>query len=247
MDYSNENADGGTTFYLQIPDAGGSNHDTAVIIPAKFQIDPAVRVILYFHGWTDGKPDLRSYLHRTPTPLPLRKIVTDDGRFALCMPWLGPHSGGYSHITGSAAAFDRYLNAVVQAINAHTGSSANSAMSPGFELVLCAHSGGGDAMSASIVLPSAFIGSVAAVWAFDCFYSDRSSDWITWANAHTNKSMSIFYTDTGAAVNTAPKSKKIDAATGANVTAEASAVVHDQIPKHYMPLLLAQIDHDTSS
>jgi hypothetical protein len=241
MNYSPEAADGGTTYYLQIPDAGGVSHDTALFVPGKFMNSPALRLILYFHGWTDGRPDLRSCMHRPVTPMPLRQIIADDGRFAFAMPWLGPKSGGYAHVTGSSAAFDAYLDAVVQAINSSTGSPANAAVSPGFQLVLGAHSGGGDALSASIILPSRYIGSVTNVWAFDCFYTDKTSDWISWANTNPRKSLDIYYTDTGQAVNTAPKSKKIDAATGGNVSAALSKVSHDATPKTYMPDLLAAI------
>src|SRR5579859_4696299 len=91
MDYSDEIADGGTTFYSVFAAADGSSHDNAVFIPSQFHTTPTIAVILYLHGHNNTYPDLRSYINR-PNTRPLRSAVSSDGRFALAIPWLQSRS-----------------------------------------------------------------------------------------------------------------------------------------------------------
>lgn len=241
MDHTSEAADGGMTYYLELPGADGANHDTALFVPDKYHHDPATRLIVYYHGWTRGNPDLRSYLHWT-TPLPIRKILADDGRFAFAMPWLGVKSLERDHITGSTAAFDAWLNAVIAAINPRGTASAGSGATPKVQLILAAHSGGGDALDATIILASAFVKAVQDVWAFDCFYTDRSERWIHWANADKdNHHLTIFYIDTGnPRSNTAPASREIGRRTGKNAPTHELGD-HENMPKNLLPGLLKTI------
>ena len=241
MDHTSELADGGTTYYLEVPDTGGTNHDTALFIPDKYQYDTATRLILYYHGWTRGNPDVRSYLHWT-TPLPMRKILASDGRFALAMPWLGVKAQEFGHITGSAKAFDGYLNAVISAIRSHATGSGGSGAPPAVQLILVAHSGGGDPLDATIILASPFVKAVQDVWGFDCFYTDRSERWIHWANADKdNHHLTINYIDTGTEKNnTAPTSRKIGGSTGKNAPTHEVGD-HENMPKNLLPGLLKTI------
>ena len=241
MDHRAENADGGTTHYLEIPDLRGGKHDTVLFIPSKFRNDPRLRLILYFHGFTDGKPDLRSYMHRLPSPLPLRKIIGGDGRFAFAMPWLGTQCASLGHITGSAIAFDAYLTALTAALAGLATGLPNFLATPGLQLILAAHSGGGDALSKAVMLSSsAFNNVVTNVWAFDCFYPYTSAPpWVAWANTNKRKTLSIYYT--AMPKGTATISTAIDRGTGFNATAHPSAVAHDNIPARYTPELLTAI------
>ncbi len=242
MDHTAEQADGGWTYYLEIPDAKGDNHDTALFIPDKYHYDPVTRLILYYHGWTRGNPDVRTFLHWT-TPLPLRKILADDGRFAFAMPWLGVKAGAYSHITGSVASFDAYLTAVIAAIKAHsTAATASTGTANSMQFILAAHSGGGDPLDATIILASSFVKAVQDVWALDCFYTDRSGRWIRWGNADkVNHRLTIYYIDNGSEKsNTAPASRAIGRSTGKNVPTHGSSD-HENMPKNLFPILLKTV------
>jgi len=243
MDYSREIADGGSTYYISVPGADGQVHDTAVFIPNSFHQDPTISLILYFHGHHTAYADLRSYINRANTR-PLRAAAGTDGRFALIMPWLGKNSDA-SHIVAGAASFDSYLDAVVAEITTRTAGP--SAMSPGFRLVVSAHSGGGVAMTTTISMGgSRYTGRIISAWALDCFYSpgiittasaDVSTPWINWARSNPRASMYLYYTGGTPALN----SNTIMAAGLANVHGEQSRVGHDETPKEYFPTLLGNV------
>jgi hypothetical protein len=257
MNHPDEPADGGTTYYLSIPDAAGANHDTALFIPAKFNTNPRMQLLLYFHGHTEGRNDLWSFMHRPVTPLPLRQIVGGDGRFAFAMPWIGTLSQSFNHITGSALAFDTYVASILQEVWARTRpigppapGSEEVASPPHPQIVLGAHSGGGNALSTCVdsgVLPATSMRSVTDVWAFDCFYDFNqpayqgpiANLWISWVNTYKSKSLTMYYT--GTSTTPAQNSRRIDDATGPNATALPSEVSHDETPKRYLPDLLATI------
>lgn len=232
MDYSNEVADSGTTFYSAVTALDGSAHDTAIFVPDKFHVTTTVDVILYFHGFNDTYADLRSYIHR-PNTRPLRKAAGDDGRFALVIPWLKNRSDA-SYIVGSSQAFDVFMSSVLGSIP----TASTDAVTPSLNLVLSAHSGGGKAMSKAITLSSAYIDRVVSAWGFDCMYADHSSDWSAWASAHPQSTLYVYYTDSG---GTAANSKTLDSATSSliNVSVARAAVGHDEVPKQYFPDLLS--------
>ena len=238
MDYSDEVADGGTTFYSRIPAIDGLSHDTAVFIPDQFHTTPTIDLILYLHGHNPTFPDLRSYIHRANTR-PLRTAVSADGRFALAIPWLQAKSNA-AHIVGSTQAFDMYLNAIIALIQAQRPGNTTFAASPSVSLVLSAHSGGGSGMSKAIALSSGYIDHVVSAWGFDCMYADNSAVWVAWASANPNSSMYVYYTDSG---GTAGNSKKLDKASLSllNVSVQRTDVAHDEVPKRYYPDLLSTL------
>jgi hypothetical protein len=236
MDYSDEIADGGTTFYSSIAAVDGLSHDTAVFIPDQFHITPTIDLILYLHGHNNTYADLRSYIHRNNTR-PLRSAVSADGRFALVIPWLQSRSNA-AHIVGSTQAFDMYLDAVVALIQNERPGDAGFAASSSVSLVLSSHSGGGSGMTKAITLSSGYIDHVVSVWGFDCLYSDHSDNWVAWARANPTSSMYVYYTDTG---GTAGNSKILDNASASllNVSVQRTDGAHDEVPKRYFPDLLS--------
>lgn len=237
MNYNPEIADGGTTFYGSI-----NGHDSATFVPSGFHQDPAIRIILYFHGHQSGYPDLRAYINR-PNTRPLRAAVAADGRYALVMPWLGTNSNA-SHIVASAFSFDAYVGAVCAGLWLGQAPAPLFPTVPNLELVLAAHSGGGVAMTSVISLGgSAITGQISSAWALDCFYSPGiittassavSDPWINWARANPQKSMYLYYTGGTPSLN----SQIIMKAGLTNVHGQHSAVGHDETPKKYFPALL---------
>ena len=166
--------------------------------------------------------------------------MSDDGRFALVMPFLGGSSDG-SHIVSSTQAFDLYLTAAVTQIVAKTTAGAGFLTSPSVSLILAAHSGGGKNMSKAITLSSGYIDRVMSSWAFDCFYENYNQAWISWANANPNSTLYMYYTDLGnAEKGTMKNSLIINAGTGTNAVAVA-ATSHDEIPKRHFPDLLSTV------
>jgi hypothetical protein len=238
MDYSDEIADGGTTFYSGIVAADGLSHDTAVFVPDQFHTTPTIDLILYLHGHNNTYADLRSYIHRNNTR-PLRSAVSADGRFALAIPWLQSRSNA-AHLVGSAQALDMYLGAVLALIQSKRPGGAGFAASPSVSLVLSAHSGGGSGMSKAITLSSGYIDHVISVWGFDCMYADHSRSWAAWASANASSSMFVYYTDGG---GTASNSQKLDSATAAltNVSVQRTDTPHDEVPKRYFGDLLSTL------
>lgn len=237
MNYDPEVADGGTTYYSSI-----AGHDSATFVPGAFHQDPAIRLILYFHGHQSGYPDLRAFINR-PNTRPLRNAVAADGRYALVIPWLGTNSDA-NHIVGSAQAFDAYIAAVCAGLWSGQAPAPAFPIAPNLELVLAAHSGGGVAMTTVIGLGgSRTVGNISSAWALDCFYSpgiittaspDVSGPWIAWARANPQKSMYLYYTGGTPMLN----SQVIMKAGLANVHGQQSAVSHDETPKTYFPTLL---------
>jgi hypothetical protein len=238
MDYSNEIADDGTTLYSKIPAIDGLSHDTAVFIPNKFHTSPTIDLILYLHGHNNTYPELRSYIHR-PNTRPLRSAVSDDGRFALVIPWLQSRSNA-THIVGSTQAFDKYIDAVIALIQTAVPGAPSVAVSPSISLALSAHSGGSSGMSEAITLSSGYIDHVVSVWGFDCLYADHSSSWAAWATVNPQSSMYVYYTDSG---GTAANPKTLDRVTSSltNVSVQRTDVAHDEVPKRYFPDLLSTL------
>ena len=241
MNYTTEIADGGTTYYSGIAALNGQPHDSATFIPSTYHQDPAIRLILYFHGHQTSYPDLRSFLHR-PNTRPLRKAVGADGRYALVMPWLGQNSDA-SHIVGTAAAFALYMGSVLASLWSQAPPPLFTFV-PNLEIVLASHSGGGVAMTAAIGLDgSGYPPVMNTAWGLDCFYSPGdittaysgiSDPWIAWAGNDPSRSMELYYTGGTPSLN----SKAIVAAGLPNVHGRQSAVGHDETPKKYFPELL---------
>jgi fermentation-respiration switch protein FrsA (DUF1100 family) len=239
MSYTTQVSAGGRTFYQNI-----NGHDSAVFVPDKFHTTPGIDLIIYFHGWNDAYSNIHDYING-PNRTTLRNAVADDGRFALAMPYLEKRSKA-GHIVDSTAAFDAYVNAVTDLI------FSKGSVDPEFigppqvlrRLIIAAHSGGGGALNASILLPSNFIEKVVSVWGLDCFYSDSSARWISWTKAHPLSSLHVYYTDLGIpGKGTMENSKKIASGCGScsNVKVSSSKVVHDLIPKEYFPTLLKAV------
>lgn len=246
MDYTTEVADGGKTFYLRLPDAGGRNHDTAVFIPDRFHTSPNVDLILFLHGYTDaGKyPDVRAYMHN-PKIQPLRKAVADDGRFALAMPYLGDRSNA-QFVTGSDAALAAYLNWVVGFV-ADNGPGQNVCLIQFAlnKLVLAGHSGGGTGLLEAAQRNGTFASRLQAVWALDCMYGGEGGTWAGWARTHPDVKLHVlwhhYHPEIPNPAKDEPTKKQADRISAAglsNVTVEEAAVEHGMIPAHHFPALL---------
>lgn len=233
MRYDPEVADGGTTFYMRLTGPGGARHDAAVFVPAAFHSTPRVDLILYLHGLTH-QPDLRAYMNRRQSR-EIRSAVGRAGRYALAVPWLGP-SADAGFLVRGVPEFETCVGQMARAAAENAGDTTGCPVELGLNtLALAAHSGGGNGLRQAAWLTSAFIGRVAEVWAFDCFYWEEGARWADWARKYPSAQLRAWWTGG----RTAVQGRILAAAGLPNVSSVATSIPHDEIPNRLLPGLLA--------
>lgn len=165
---------------------------TGIFIPANYQPQPKVDVILYLHGFHEGQPDLSiDGYWNTPSVFAFREGVnTSKKNVILVAPTLGRESQT-GWLTG-ASGLDRYLDLVMAALNAN-GPYKGQSPTVG-KIILSCHSGGGLPMRALALSKQRSTPLIRECWGFDCTYNQGDATlWAQWARSRPDGKLYIYY------------------------------------------------------
>jgi hypothetical protein len=171
-----------TTLFLDINLGNGVTPMTAVYLPGPLPTGP-LDLLVYFHGWKQGQLDGKTLngmgadQFLTVPTFDFRKMIqgTTKRRFAFVLPTLGDKAGS-GDLAKTGANIDSFLDLVLKGIGKHLpGATAAPALG---NLVLAAHSGGGETVYALAKNATAATkGKIREVWCFDCTYA-HGQDWV---------------------------------------------------------------------
>ncbi len=179
-----------TTLFLDIDLKNGAAPMTAVYLPGPLPTGP-LDLLVYFHGWKSGKLDgvtldgMGADQFLTVPSFDFRKMIqgTTKRQFALVVPTLGDRAGS-GDLAKSGANVDFFLDMVRKGIAKHLPATGTPDLG---NVVLAAHSGGGDTMfNVAKNATTATRSKLRELWCFDCTYS-HGSDWLTMLPDYTGK------------------------------------------------------------
>lgn len=215
----------------------GVPNETAIYLPPGLRRDSTVDVVVYFHGWETNRSGnvicgrartIAEYL-RDPQ-FALREVLRDSHRNAILVaPKLGPQS--QAGALGVRGGFPRFLDQVLGAL---AGCGAWASPPQVGQLVMAAHSGGGEIVSG--ILSRGEAANLAEVWMFDAVYGQVAA-WKRFLATHPNVVARFAYT-----AGTSANHRAIAAgARGPHVEiAPTRAPDHCHVPRGEMPRYLTR-------
>jgi hypothetical protein len=200
----------GRTFFTD--DGTPCLRPTAVFIPPGMDVKDPVNVVLYLHGFK-----VKSHKHLfNIDPTQTREQVLKSGKkVVLIAPFVGyeywvtidpkikaadktkkDHWAGDYPENRKALAKDgwgeRYLDEVLAAIAAVLSPDKPMTLGVG-NLVIAAHSGGGESMFAVIGSLGKYRTNLKECWGLDCLYSDHTESWINETNGKSAFVLRVFF------------------------------------------------------
>ncbi len=198
---------------------------TGIFIPENYRPQQRVDLILYLPGHKNSR---NLTIDRYWRILPLRafreKLNESRKNVILVTPTLGLHSqAGWLDQSGG---LDHYMGLIMAALGRY-GPYQGRTPEVG-NIILAAHSGGGDAMRKIIASNQRYSPNIRECWGFDCFYSDADPVVSArWARSRPDSRLYIYYH------GTEKRSTRLRDEGIQNVFVTKADVGHDPIPIRY--------------
>lgn len=189
----------GCTLYVNIPLGGKIDAIpmTGIFIPANYQPQPQVDLILYLHGLKYG---VCGSVDRIDQYWKLRyfrlreELNASRKNVLLIAPTLDRGSNAGS-LTDNHGGFDAYLDKVMAALMRWYGPYRMAGQAPTVgTIILACHSAGGKSMRKLALGSDRYTARIRECWGFDCLYNPHDPEWWTrWAKSHPNAKLYIYY------------------------------------------------------
>ena len=206
---------------------------TGIFIPANYTPQPEVDLILYLHGHKTSIPpsDVPIALYWDGKKYPvfaLREAINASRKnVILVAPTLGRRSEPGDLVRRQG--LDNYLDKVLAALKTygpHKGLPSGLTIR---NVILAAHSGGGETMQALALSNNRYAASVRECWGFDSQYGS-ATPWLRWATARPQATFYSYYYNKKPTLNSRRLAKK-----SPNLYPIPSAIRdHFQLVKHYL-------------
>lgn len=193
-----------STVYAHIP-LGSENPArpmTGIYIPANYQPQQQVDLILYLHGFRSGFANVSIDGHWNRSRFPhfaLREGVNASGKnVILVAPTLGPRSQAGKLIR--QGGLDAYLDQVMIALKQYGPYQASAQTPVVGNIILACHSGGGLPMRYLALSQQRYTSRIRECWGFDCLYNQGDETlWAKWARSRPDAKLYIYFLSSTAA------------------------------------------------
>jgi hypothetical protein len=147
---------------------------TGVFFPASYSFPGAINIILYFHGFKQGKfTNINEYLSGRLMGIRLREDINATGKpWVLIAPTLGEQPGSKTtsdmRIFAQSAGGDIFLAEILRWIGKYVPEYTSRSLTPGIgKLILAGHSGAGVILTTQAWTMTT---PISEVWGFDSLY-----------------------------------------------------------------------------